>query len=46
MILELVIGRCASEDPGPAREWIVRSHIGWRGERSIPGVETSLVDAF
>ena len=29
-------GRCASEDAGPQGKWIVRSHIGWRGERSIP----------
>ena len=37
------IGRCASEEAGPPRGWIVRSHIGWRGERNIPykGVETS-----
>ena len=28
---------------GPQGRWIVRSHIGWRGERNIPykGVETS-----
>ena len=31
--------RCANED----RRWIVRSHIGWRGEQNIPcmSVETS-----
>ena len=29
---------------GPEREWIVRSHIGWGGERNnvYKGVETSL----
>ena len=28
---------------GPQEGWIVRSHIGWRGEQNIPykGVETS-----
>ena len=25
----------ASEDARPRRGWIVRSHIGWEGERSI-----------
>ena len=41
MVSELVW--CASEDAGPPSGWIVRSHIGWRGEQSIPckGVETS-----
>ena len=36
-------GRCASEDAGPPRGWIVRSHVGCRGERNIPykDVETS-----
>ena len=36
--------RCAMEDTGSPRGWIVRSHIGWRGERNIPykGVETLL----
>ena len=43
MVLKPVIRRCANEDVGPPQGWIVRSHIGWRGERSIPykGVETS-----
>ena len=43
MVLEPDTGRCASEDAGPPRVVIVRSHVGWRGERSIPykGVETS-----
>ena len=27
--------RCASKDAGPRREWLVRSHIGWGGERNI-----------
>ena len=33
--------RCTSEDAGPQEGWIVRSHIGWRGERNIlyKGVE-------
>jgi len=37
---------CASEDAGSQEEWIVRSHIDWKGEQSIPheGVETSPVD--
>ena len=35
MVLELDIGRCANEDVGPPREWIVRSDIGWREERSM-----------
>ena len=35
-------GRCASKDTVPQEEWIVRSHIGWRGEQSIlyKGVKT------
>jgi len=35
--------RCASEDIGTPRGWIVRSHLSWRGKRSIPykGVEIS-----
>ena len=35
--------RCTNEDAGPQGRWIVRSHIGWRGEQSIPhkDVETS-----
>ena len=36
IVLESSTGRCASEDAGSLRGWIVRSHIGWRGERSIP----------
>ena len=43
MVLELDTGQCASEDVGLQGEWIVRSHIGWRGERRIPykGVQIS-----
>ena len=43
IVSEPVTERCASEDAGPQGGWIVRSHIGWRRERSIPykGVETS-----
>ena len=43
MVLESVIGQCASEDVGPPSGLIVRSHIDWIGERNIPykGVETS-----
>ena len=43
MVSELVTGQCASEDAGPQGGWIVRFHVAWRGERSIPykGVETS-----
>ena len=43
MVSEPNTGRCASVDVGPPRGWIVRSHVGWRGERSISykGVETS-----
>ena len=46
-ILQMVskpdIEQCVSEDNGPPRGWIVRPHIGWRGEQSIShkGVETS-----
>ena len=44
MVLELDIGRCGSEDARLPRGWIVRSHIDWKRERSIPykGVKTSL----
>ena len=43
MVSEPDTGWYASEDAGPPKEWIVRSHIGWRRERNIPckGVETS-----
>ena len=43
MISELAIEWCASEDTRTQEGWIVRSHIGWRGERNISykGVETS-----
>ena len=36
--------QCVSKNVGSQRGWIVRSHIGWEGERSIidKGVETSL----
>ena len=47
MVSEADSGWCASEDAGPQRGWIVRSHIvrshiDWRGKRNIPckGVET------
>ena len=36
IVLELDTGRCANEDLGPSKGWIVRSHIGWRGEQNIP----------
>ena len=45
IVSEPDISQCANEDADPQRGWIVRSHMSWRGERSIP-VETSLVDAF
>ena len=34
----------ASKDVGPQKGWIVRSHVGWRGEQNTfyKGVETSL----
>ena len=43
IVPELDIERCASEDARPPRRWIVRYHIGWRGERNIlyKGVKTS-----
>ena len=43
MVLESDIRRCAREDPGSPRGWIVRSYVGCREERNIPykGVETS-----
>ena len=43
MVLESDTGWCASEDARPRRGWIVRSHIDWRGKRSIlcKGVEIS-----
>ena len=43
MVLEPDTKQYVSEDAGPQGGWIVRSHIGWRGEQSIPykGVETS-----
>ena len=43
MVSEPNTGRCASEDAGPQKGKIARSHIGWRGEQNIPykGVETS-----
>ena len=34
LLHESDIVRCASEDVRPPRGWIVRSHIGWRGEQS------------
>ena len=43
MVSEPGSERCASKDAGRPRGWIVRSHIGWSGERniSIKGVKTS-----
>ena len=43
IVSKLDTGQCASEDVGPQRGWIVRSHINWRGDRNIPykGVKTS-----
>ena len=43
MVSEPDTGGVLARTLGPQREWIVRSHISWRGERSIPyeGVETS-----
>ena len=46
MVSELDTGRCASEDielPMGVNCEVVRSHIGWSGERNISfrGVETS-----
>ena len=43
MVSKSDTGRCAREDVGPPRGWIVRSHIDWRGEQNIPYkcVETS-----
>ena len=43
MVSKLGTKRCASEDVGTSKGWVVRSHIDWRGERNIPykGVETS-----
>ena len=35
MVSELDTGRCASRDVGPSMGWIVRSHIGWRGEEAF-----------
>ena len=32
MVSELDIGRCASEDAGSRRGWIVMSHISWGSE--------------
>ena len=41
MVLEPDVERCANEDARPLRRLIVRSHISWRGELNIPGVEIS-----
>ena len=43
MVTEPDIEQSASENAGPPRGWIVKSHLGWRGEQSIPykDVETS-----
>ena len=35
MVLEPDAGRCASKDANPQGGWIVRSHVGWRGEQNI-----------
>ena len=47
MVSELDIEWCASRDTGSEGGWIVRSHIGWRGQRNIlyNGVETSSREA-
>ena len=34
----------ASEDAGPLRGWIVRFHLGWRGEQNT--LYKTLLDAF
>ena len=36
MVSEPDTEQCASKDARPLRGWIVRSHLGWRGERRIP----------
>ena len=43
IVSESDIGRCASEDAGLRKGWIVRPRISWKGEQNIPykGVETS-----
>ena len=35
MVSKSVLERCANEDVGSSRGWIVRIHVGWRGERNI-----------
>ena len=40
MVLEPDTSLCANKDVGPPRGWIVRSHIGWRGNIPYKGVET------
>ena len=35
IILEQDTGPCASEDARPPKGWIVRSHIGWRGNEAF-----------
>ena len=43
MVSESDTERCVSEDVGLPMGWIMRSHIGWKGERNIPykGVKIS-----
>ena len=35
MVLESDTVRCANEDAGTRRRWIVRSHIDWEGNKSF-----------
>ena len=35
MVTELVTRRCASEDAGPPRGWIVRFQIDWREDETF-----------
>ena len=35
LVSKLDIKWCASEDVGPRRGWIVRSHIDWTGEQTF-----------
>ena len=49
IVSELNLGNVLTRTLGPKGVWIVRSYIGWKGERSIPykGCEIlPLVDAF
>ena len=50
IVLELEIESCAGENDSPQRGWIVRSHVGWKGEQSISHFlsceNLSLTDVF